>query len=588
MSSETLFETGQPTEASSTPSLDQPTETSSTLSPDQPAEISSALSPDQSAETSSTLLLDQPNDSVSQALPSNKRELKKLTSLLKLFQILGCFHKYDEKFVLVDIPMPSTWELCINAAACVGELELDKQAKKEAAQISPAAYVRLVRELKGKHLFPELRSIYIEDFEELMDYMVIFLSPTLEVVELVTTTPATAKPGVVAATPIPPVLEAFANDLAEWSSKLRSLKIKRHSIAKSLLKYTSPLSNLRTLELSSVVGIERFEDFFPLAPIPLETVIFNFSCASYTQHDNSIVLPTPSLSSLEELTISGPLAPVTDFIQLIVGSLSLVFLDVEITSMELSPKSANISSSKVGGVKKGFRISVVKQEESSLLDAKGSEAINNLVIQVSSRWKHSLREFSIASLSVGNESINFEYLVDFPVLEKLWVSNYAISDVPRALTSRQSGATCLPLKVLRLPRSATITFALLRQIALSAPCLEELAVALDVKEVPPDIQQALSHPLKSLVIKGKAPRCCGPVNCSSPNGCSNVSVDDIPQYIRVSRFLNAAFPTLQKLKATEMEKVWAMIWQLVLLCQDASADDKSRQPVQAHDEFQVV
>ncbi|KAJ3571646.1 hypothetical protein NP233_g3619 [Leucocoprinus birnbaumii] len=472
-------------EASSALPPDQPaTAASSILSPDQPTETSSTLSPDQSTETLVILSPDQPTDSVSEALPSNEQRLQKLTSLLKLFETLGCFHKYDEKFVLIDTPTPLKWDLFINAAACVGELELDKQAKNEAAQITPAAYIRLVRELKGKHLFPEVWSIYVEDFEGLMDYMVIFLSPTLQVVELVTTASAAAETGVMplSAAPVPPVFEAFVSDLAEWSPKLRSLKIRRPSMPVSLFKNISLLSNLRILELSSIIGVESYEDFFPLAPTTLKTLAFESksSCTSYTQHDNPIIPPTPSLSSLEKLTISGPLALVARF---------------------FSISWASRKSAKIFGLK---RIKGSKKliEERDIVDKGHSETINNLVTYISSRWKHSLRRLTIKSPIVSDESIDFGCLVDFFVLETFWVSGYATSDIPRALASSQSGVTFPRLKVLRLPRSATIAFEVLPQIAIASPCLEELTVALDVKEAPPDFRRALSHPLKTLVIKG--------------------------------------------------------------------------------------
>ncbi|KAF5350663.1 hypothetical protein D9756_008525 [Leucocoprinus leucothites] len=497
-----------------------------------------------------------------------------ISSLLRLFEVLGCFEKHGEQYIFTDRPAPSGWESCMNATASVRRLKLNSAAKTDASRISPA--------LRGEPLFPRLQSLYIEDFGEIASYLSLFLSPGMRTIELVAT-----KPSAFAVAAAAPALRALLSDLVEWSPGLQSFMIRRvPGVPVSLFKHVSPLSNLRILELSSLVGVKSFEDFRPLAPLALESLTLQFSCSSYTQLSGAII-PIPAfLSSLEKLHIFGPLDAVADFLQSL-GSGSLTSLDVEVDSEKLSTERDGCglpsTNSVAGKKKKKSRSTAAESNEDAVISETHSDigGLECVMLTISSRWRDTLCELVIVSSS--DQTIDFVHMTGFRLLEKLYIAGCPVTNIPSALES--PAVAWNRLNSLHLPPVTTIPFSLLHRFAISAPCLEELTVALDVNEALTTVAQpVLSHPLRSLSLNNPSP----PTTMDRYGGCSNIHIEGLPQLIRVARFLNALFPSIQKLEASEKKNAWGMVWQLMLLCQGSSADDKCRRPNHVHDEFEVV
>ena len=89
--------------------------------------------------------------------------------------------------MLEDRPTQEAWESSMSFASSVEILELNSQGSEEALKISSATYIRLLQQLRGKPLFPQLKRLCIENYHGLVDYFSLFLSPNLQTIQLLNT-----------------------------------------------------------------------------------------------------------------------------------------------------------------------------------------------------------------------------------------------------------------------------------------------------------------------------------------------------------------------------------------------------------------
>lgn len=110
-------------------------------------------------------------------------------------------------------------------ASSVETLELNSQGSKEVLGISPGTYIRLVQQLKGKPLFPQLKRLCIEDYHGLVDFFPLFLASNLRSIRLLST-----KPPTIPVTTASLVLRNLICDLSEWSQEIQHLHIAQSTI----------------------------------------------------------------------------------------------------------------------------------------------------------------------------------------------------------------------------------------------------------------------------------------------------------------------------------------------------------------------
>ena len=441
----------------------------------------------------------------------------------------------------------------MNFAASVEILKLDSHGVEEAHKISSGTYIRLIQQLKGRPLFPQLKRLYIENYHGLVDYFSLFLSSNLQTIQLFNTQPL-EKPGAIS----PVVLESLLCDFSEWSPGVQLLRITQDTTMPiSLLDSISLLSNLRTLDLA-LVQVGSFEEFRPLAPLVLESFTLKLSCSSYTRLPNPITPLPDFLASLERLHISGPLIAVSDFVRSL-GSQHLTSLVV---------RDEDIFSPRWDQRRKGKKSSTLTEAE----DVKQQMYdFGSMVHTISLRWGHFLRTVTIASSC--NARVDFAQLSGMPLLEKLCIFDCPVDGLEHTL---KPSAVWYYLDTLHL--TVTITFPLLSLIALSAPHLKRLGISIDTSEAPPtENRQILAHPLNLLRIHDPS----SGVSCWSASDFS-----ELPRFIQIARYLDALFPTMKELTSTSQIKTWETVWQLIVLCQTSRADDNCRRPVQT--EFEVV
>jgi hypothetical protein len=464
---------------------------------------------------------------------------------------------------------PSEWDVFLDTAASVDYLELNSKAQEEASQISTGTYIRVVQRLKGEPLFPSLSRIHIEDFDASVDYLPLLISPVLQSVQLVN-----VKHGAGVAPGPTVALTALLNDLLEWAPDLHSLTITQvPELPMSLLQIISGLSHLRVLRLSTFSQVQSFEEFRPLSALALSTLSLQFSCSLYTPLPTPVV-PSPTfLGVLETLHIAGPVNAISDFLQSI-DSQSLGVLSLEILKPKLS--SCGKLSCKKATTKKSLKRSSLGEGEEAPTPANEPE---RLISFICSRWAGRLKGLTIvSSVSLTLDLLNMSNLRS---MECLHIEGCSVTNIQPTLNL--SPTIWHSLTSLHLPTNIRISYPLLRQIALAGPFLEELAVYIDIDEVPHlNELRTLVHPLRSLCIHQSGGSVEG---FASPNH----RAENWPHLIAISRFLNALFPSLQSLIATTRDKDhWRGVWRLIQLCHDARADDECREPVPVHEEFTVV
>jgi len=434
----------------------------------------------------------------------------------------------------------------MNFSSSVKILELNSQGSEEALKISSATYIRVLQQLRGKPLFPQLRKLYLENYHGLVDYFSLFLSPNLQTIQLLNTKTAT-----ISAPTASVVLKNLICDFSEWSQQVEHLHVTQGIIMPiSLLEGISLLSNLRTLNISPI-QVGSFQEFCPLAPLSLESLTLGLSCSSYTRLPNPITSLPDFLVSLEKLNISGPLIAVVDFVQSL-GSQHITSLVIE-----------------AGG--KGVKCD---QHGKKPLEAENVNVCDfgSMLHTVSLRWGDFLREITVTPPCEA--CIDFAQLSGMLMLEKIHLSSCSFDGLEHAL---KSPTVWYHLGELHL--TVTISFPSLSLMALSAPHLKKLNVSIDTSKAPSTKKQRVfAHPLKSLDILDLPSQNSGWGSYRSDKDLSN-----LPRFIQIARYLNALFPKMEELTSSSRMKTWEIVWHLVMLCQTSRADDDCRRPVCAVD-----
>jgi len=225
-------------------------------------------------------------------------------------------------------------------ASSIKILELSSQGSEEAFKISSATYIRLLQQLRGKSLFPQLKRLCIKDYHGLVDYLPLFLSSNLQTVQLLST-----KSPTIPVTTASVMLRNLICDFSEWSQEIQHLHITQGiAMPISLLDSISLLRNLRTLELSPI-QVGCFREFRPLAPLALESLTLELSCSSYICLPNPITSLPEFLALLEKLHISGSSIMITDFIRSL-GTQHLTSLTVkdEVQAGEVQASEVKVST----------------------------------------------------------------------------------------------------------------------------------------------------------------------------------------------------------------------------------------------------
>jgi len=426
----------------------------------------------------------------------------------------------------------------MNFASSVGTLELDSQGSEEALTVSSATYIRLLQQLRGKPLFPRLKKLCIEDYYGLVDLFPLFLSPNLRTIRLLNTKP----PTVLGATAS--VMLNLICDFAQWLKDIQYLYMTQGTVMPmSLLDSISLLSNLRTLEISTI-QVGSFQEFRPLAPLALKSLTLKLSCSSYIRLPDPITSSPDFLESLEKLDISGPRVVVVDFVQ----SLESQYL----TSLAIEARDKEVECDQHG------------KKPVSLMEAGNVNVCDfgSMLHTISLRWGDFLREITITPPC--DSCTDFAQLSGMPMLEKIHVSNCPFDGLKHAL---KSPAVWHHLDTLYL--SVKISYPLLSLMVLSAPHLKKLNVCIDTSEAPSTKQpRVFAHPLKSLGILDS------PSQDSGWGSRRNVKdLSDLPRFIRIARYLNAMFPKMEELTSDSGMKIWEVVWQLVVLCQISRADE---------------
>jgi len=304
-----------------------------------------------------------------------------------------------------------------------------------------------------------------------------------------------------------------------------------------------------------------FQEFRPLAPLALESLTLGLSCSSYIRLPDPVTLLPDFLALLEKLDISGPSIVIADFVQSL-GTQRLTSLTVESESEVQA--SAGAVASKHGPLKGKKKPSTSIQTKN--VDHRISD-FRSILQTISSRWADSLRRMSINSCDVP---IDFSALSNVPLLEKLYVSDFTIDGLERAL--KPTGVWC---HLVTLCLTMTITFPLLSLIALSAHHLKELDLSIDASQAPlTENHQVLAHPLNLLKIHG-------PYSTNSGWALGWAPID-LPLCSQIARYLNALFPGMKELTSTSQVGTWETVWQLVVFCR-TTRDDDCRRPVYARD-----
>jgi len=440
-------------------------------------------------------------------------------------------------------------------ASSVETLELNSQGSKEVLGISPGTYIRLVQQLKGKPLFPQLKRLCIEDYHGLVDFFPLFLSSNLRSIRLLST-----KPPTIPVTTASLVLRNLICDLSEWSQEIQHLHIAQSTILQTwMFNSISILSNLRTLELSPV-QVKNFEEFHPLAPLALESLTLELSCSSYTSLPYPITPLPDFLALLKKLRISGSSIVIADFVQSL-GSQKLTSLAIE--GKIQADESAWSSSSRCMKHRTLKTSSKLKKTVNHRI-----HGFESILHRISLRWGESLQEITI--ISQCDACIDFAPLPSIQLIEKIYVSDFPINDLEHALKP-----TAIWNHLDNLHLTVTITFPLLSLIALYAPQLKKLDVSINTSGAPPaDNQQVPTHPLNLLKTHGPSSQNSEGSLCRSAN-----DVPDLSRLIQVARYLNSLFPTLKELTSTSQIEIWELVWQLLVLCQTCRADGNCQRPV---------
>ena len=441
-------------------------------------------------------------------------------------------------------------------ASSVETLELNSQGSKEVLE-TPGTYIRLVQQLKGKPLFPQLKRLCIEDYHGLVDFFPLFFSSNLRSIKLLSTEPLT-----IPVTTASVMLRNLICDLSEWSQEIQHLHITQSIILQAwMFNSISLLSNLRTLILSPI-QVNNFEEFRPLAPLALESLTLELSCPSYVCLPYPITPLPDFLALLKKLDIYGSSIVIADFVQSL-GSQNLTSLTIE-GKIEAS-ESARSSSSR----RKNNRTLETKRKLKKTDDVNHRMYdFESILHTISSRWGESLREITI--ISQCDACIDFAPLPSIQLIEKIHVSDFPIHDLEHAL---KPTAIWNHLDTLHL--TMTITFPLLSLIALSAPQLKKLDVSINTSEEPPtDNQQVPAHPLSLLKIHGPSSQNSEGFGCKSAG-----NVPDLSHLIQVARYLNSLFPTLKELTSTSQINIWELVWQLLVLCQTCRADGNCQRSI---------
>jgi hypothetical protein len=430
------------------------------------------------------------------------------------------------------------WESLFKFARSVNAIELDRNAVQEANQIPPSVFVRLALQLKGQHLFPNLSTVELKNFDISAHYFPLLLSPCLGELSVEFVHNSQLEDAAICPSSegskhsFELTLSLLLDDLVSASRTLQSLKLKNiPSVTHLTLDSVSRFRHLRVLELANFIEVRRFTDLNFVGNFPtLEDLSFVAKGEHYARLAPSLPQET-CLPSLKYLRITATSEILLDFLPNI-ASVNLKHL----TFNELPPGAMS------------ERLNLMKKKKIKVHPVRLT-----LLEILSSRWPRSLKELVV--VSPQNLTCGLQHLVRLWVLENLVFQGCSMDGIFNVFV--ESSGFRNSLRSLCLT-GAPLPFGFLKQIAEYAPSLITLSLPLDITDTSyADNMRATNHPLRSLEIRHAA------THQPEVNG------DNFMQLVRVARHLNTLFPDIQNLTASTRESEWEKVWQLVKLCQDS-------------------